>query len=160
MRRNGAEVVKKKIGLTRLSASYLEVSYESWSFVASGCNIFSNKISSNSISQLPSHLPRHQIRNLSPKSQFKTWFIMAITKIHARSIYDFRAQPRHQGWCYSGGCASPGYRPLWRFHMPYEAIELRDRYKAVARKGFHQSLVNVNEIIGPAVIKANNNTRD
>ena len=44
--------------------------------------------------------------------------------------------------------------------MPYEAIELRDRYKAVARKGFHQSLVNVNEIIGPAVIKANNNTRD
>lgn len=30
----------------------------------------------------------------------------------------------------------------------------------MARKGFHQSLLNVNEIIGPAVIKANNNIRD
>lgn len=77
----------------------------------------------------------------------------AITKIHARYIYDSRGNPTvevdlttkkgiHRAAVPSG--ASTGI---------YEALELRDKAKEHHGKGVTQAVKNVNEIIAPALIE-------
>ncbi|KAK9475243.1 Enolase, C-terminal TIM barrel domain-containing protein [Dipodascopsis tothii] len=85
---------------------------------------------------------------------------MAITKIHARSVYDSRGNPTvevdvttetglHRAIVPSG--ASTGI---------HEALELRDKEKAWGGKGVLKAVANVNDVIAPALIAANIDVAD
>ncbi|RAL63002.1 hypothetical protein DID88_004088 [Monilinia fructigena] len=90
---------------------------------------------------------------------------MAITKIHARSVYDSRGNPTVEV------DVSPRLVPtvpsshlvllLDRISGQHEAVELRDGDKDKwAGKGVTKAVANVNDIIGPALIKENIDVKD
>lgn len=88
------------------------------------------------------------------KNQFQcSFFIMSITKIHARSIFDSRGNPTVEVDLYTD-------KGMFRAGVPsgastgiHEALELRDNIKShYMGKGVSQAVKNVNEIISPALI--------
>lgn len=80
---------------------------------------------------------------------------MAITKIHARQIFDSRGNPTVEVDLYTE-------KGLFRASVPsgastgaHEAVELRDKDKSkYVGKGVSKAVANVNDIIAPALIKA------
>ncbi|VDK70119.1 unnamed protein product [Anisakis simplex] len=66
---------------------------------------------------------------------------MPITAVHARQIYDSRGNPTVEV-------------DLTTDKGVHEALELRDKDKAVHHgKGVLKAVTNVNEVIGPAIVK-------
>merc|ERR1712093_846326 len=87
--------------------------------------------------------------------------IMAITKIHARSVYDSRGNPTVEVDVVTETGLHRAIVPSGASTGQHEAVELRDGDKAKwAGKGVLKAVANVNEIIGPALIKENIDVKD
>jgi enolase len=81
---------------------------------------------------------------------------MAITKIHARSVYDSRGNPTVEVDLYTEKGLHRAIVPSGASTGQHEAIELRDGDKSKwAGKGVLKAVENVNSIIAPALIKEN-----
>merc|ERR1712180_320344 len=86
----------------------------------------------------------------------KNLFKMAISKIHARQIYDSRGNPTVE-------VDLTTEKGIFRAAVPsgastgiYEALELRDKVKADWHgKGVTKAIANVNDVIAPAMVKEN-----
>ncbi|ODQ55249.1 enolase [Saitoella complicata NRRL Y-17804] len=86
---------------------------------------------------------------------------MAISKIHARTIYDSRGNPTVEVDLYTADGA------LHRCAVPsgastgiHEALELRDKESQWGGKGVLKAVSNVNDVIAPALIKADLDLKD
>jgi len=81
---------------------------------------------------------------------------MAITKIHARSVYDSRGNPTVEVDLYTEKGLHRAIVPSGASTGQHEAIELRDGDKSKwAGKGVLKAVENVNSIIAPALVKEN-----
>ncbi|KAJ1991779.1 phosphopyruvate hydratase [Dimargaris cristalligena] len=81
---------------------------------------------------------------------------MAITKVHARQIFDSRGNPTVEVEVTTPKGVFRNAVPSGASTGVHEALELRDGIKAeYMGKGVLQAVKNVNEIIAPALIKAN-----
>ncbi|KAL9123463.1 MAG: hypothetical protein Q9217_007097, partial [Psora testacea] len=79
---------------------------------------------------------------------------MAITKIHARSVYDSRGNPTVEVDVIDSKGLHRAIVPSGASTGQHEAHELRDGDKSKwSGKGVMKAVQNVNEIIGPALIK-------
>ena len=79
---------------------------------------------------------------------------MAITKIHARSVYDSRGNPTVEVDVVTETGLHRAIVPSGASTGQHEAHELRDGDKSKwGGKGVTQAVQNVNETIGPAIIK-------
>ncbi|RDW63937.1 hypothetical protein BP5796_10439 [Coleophoma crateriformis] len=79
---------------------------------------------------------------------------MAITKIHARSVYDSRGNPTVEVDVVTETGLHRAIVPSGASTGQHEAVELRDGDKSKwGGKGVTKAVTNVNEIIGPALIK-------
>ncbi|KAH8814350.1 enolase [Hyaloscypha sp. PMI_1271] len=86
---------------------------------------------------------------------------MAITKIHARSVYDSRGNPTVEVDVVTETGLHRAIVPSGASTGQHEAVELRDGDKTKwAGKGVLKAVANVNEIIGPALIKENIDVKD
>jgi enolase len=86
---------------------------------------------------------------------------MAITKIHARSVYDSRGNPTVEVDVVTETGLHRAIVPSGASTGQHEAVELRDGDKAKwGGKGVTKAVANVNEIIGPALIKENLDVKD
>ncbi|OMJ19280.1 Enolase [Smittium culicis] len=80
---------------------------------------------------------------------------MAITKIHARQIFDSRGNPTVEVDLYTEkGCFRAAV-PSGASTGVHEAVELRDGSAGYMGKGVLKAVENVNTILGPALIQAN-----
>lgn len=80
---------------------------------------------------------------------------MAIKKIHARSVYDSRGNPTVEVDLLTDTGLHRAIVPSGASTGVHEALELRDKDKSKwAGKGVLTAVKNVNEVIGPALIKA------
>ncbi|VDP14599.1 unnamed protein product [Heligmosomoides polygyrus] len=81
---------------------------------------------------------------------------MPITKIHARQIYDSRGNPTVEVDLYTDKGVFRAAVPSGASTGVHEALELRDKDKAVHHgKGVLKAVANVNEKIAPALIAKN-----
>ncbi|KAF9429386.1 phosphopyruvate hydratase [Entomortierella beljakovae] len=85
---------------------------------------------------------------------------MAITKVHARQIFDSRGNPTIEV-----EVTTP--QGVFRADVPsgastgiHEALELRDNEPAYVGKGVTKAVANVNKVLGPELIKANIDVQD
>ncbi|EFW14579.1 enolase [Coccidioides posadasii str. Silveira] len=86
---------------------------------------------------------------------------MAITKIHARSVYDSRGNPTVEVDVVTETGLHRAIVPSGASTGQHEACELRDGDKTHwLGKGVLKAVKNVNEVIGPAVIKENIDVKD
>ncbi|EFX05316.1 enolase [Grosmannia clavigera kw1407] len=86
---------------------------------------------------------------------------MAITKIHARSVYDSRGNPTVEVDVVTETGLHRAMVPSGASTGQHEACELRDGDKSKwGGKGVLTAVKNVNETIGPAVIAANFDVKD
>ena len=86
---------------------------------------------------------------------------MAITKIHARSVYDSRGNPTVEVDVVTETGLHRAIVPSGASTGQHEAVELRDGDKTKwAGKGVTKAVQNVNEIISPALIKENIDVKD
>ncbi|KAI9839600.1 MAG: Enolase [Sarea resinae] len=86
---------------------------------------------------------------------------MAITKIHARSVYDSRGNPTVEVDLVTETGLHRAIVPSGASTGQHEACELRDGDKSKwGGKGVLKAVSNVNTIIGPAVIKENLDVKD
>jgi len=86
---------------------------------------------------------------------------MAITKVHARSVYDSRGNPTVEVDVVTETGLHRAIVPSGASTGQHEACELRDGDKSHwAGKGVLKAVKNVNEIIGPAIIKENIDVKD
>ncbi|KAI5858019.1 phosphopyruvate hydratase [Tricharina praecox] len=86
---------------------------------------------------------------------------MAITKIHARSIYDSRGNPTVEVDVVTETGLHRAIVPSGASTGQHEAVELRDGDKSKwAGKGVLKAVENVNSVIAPAVIKKNLDVKD
>ncbi|RQM07317.1 hypothetical protein DH86_00001033 [Scytalidium sp. 3C] len=86
---------------------------------------------------------------------------MAITKIHARSVYDSRGNPTVEVDVVTETGLHRAIVPSGASTGQHEAVELRDKDKSKwGGKGVTQAVKNVNEVIGPALIKENIDVKD
>lgn len=86
---------------------------------------------------------------------------MAITKIHARSVYDSRGNPTVEVDVVTETGLHRAIVPSGASTGQHEAIELRDGDKSKwGGKGVLKAVENVNKIIAPAVIKKNLDVKD
>ncbi|KAF1730274.1 Enolase [Beauveria bassiana] len=86
---------------------------------------------------------------------------MAITKVHARSVYDSRGNPTVEVDLVTETGLHRAIVPSGASTGQHEAVELRDGDKAKwAGKGVTQAVANVNTVIGPALIKENLDVKD
>jgi enolase len=86
---------------------------------------------------------------------------MAITKIKARSVYDSRGNPTVEVDVVTETGLHRAIVPSGASTGQHEAVELRDGDKAKwAGKGVTKAVANVNDIIGPALIKENIDVKD
>lgn len=86
---------------------------------------------------------------------------MAITKIHARSVYDSRGNPTVEVDVVTETGLHRAMVPSGASTGQHEAIELRDKDKSKwGGKGVLTAVNNVNKVIGPAVIKKNLDVKD
>ncbi|KAJ1678006.1 phosphopyruvate hydratase, partial [Spiromyces aspiralis] len=85
---------------------------------------------------------------------------MAITKIHARQIFDSRGNPTVEVDLYTEkGCFRAAV-PSGASTGIYEALELRDGGADYMGKGVAKAVENVNNVIAPELIKANISVED
>ncbi|KAI9027148.1 enolase [Phycomyces nitens] len=81
---------------------------------------------------------------------------MAITKVHARQIFDSRGNPTVEVELTTGKGVFRAAVPSGASTGIHEALELRDNVKAdYMGKGVLQAVENVNKVIAPALIEAN-----
>ncbi|CAI6341794.1 unnamed protein product [Periconia digitata] len=86
---------------------------------------------------------------------------MAITKIHARSVYDSRGNPTVEVDLVSETGLHRAIVPSGASTGSHEACELRDGDKSKwGGKGVTKAVSNVNDIIAPALIKENIDVKD
>ncbi|KAF8472782.1 enolase BAC82549-penicillium chrysogenum [Kalaharituber pfeilii] len=86
---------------------------------------------------------------------------MAITKVHARSIYDSRGNPTVEVDLITETGLHRAIVPSGASTGQHEAIELRDKDKSKwGGKGVLKAVANVNEVIGPAIIEKNFDVTD
>jgi len=86
---------------------------------------------------------------------------MAITKVHARSVYDSRGNPTVEVDVVTETGLHRAIVPSGASTGQHEACELRDGDKTHwSGKGVLKAVKNVNEIIGPAIIKENIDVKD
>ncbi|TLS26202.1 hypothetical protein PpBr36_05273 [Pyricularia pennisetigena] len=86
---------------------------------------------------------------------------MAITKIHARSVYDSRGNPTVEVDVVTDTGLNRAIVPSGASTGQHEACELRDGDKTKwGGKGVTKAVENVNNIIGPALIKENIDVKD
>ncbi|KAI8098852.1 enolase [Halteromyces radiatus] len=86
---------------------------------------------------------------------------MAITKVHARQIFDSRGNPTVEVEVTTDKGVFRSAVPSGASTGIHEALELRDNVKAdYCGKGVLTAIGNVNKIIGPALIEANVNVVD
>ncbi|ELQ32614.1 enolase [Pyricularia oryzae Y34] len=86
---------------------------------------------------------------------------MAITKIHARSVYDSRGNPTVEVDVVTDTGLNRAIVPSGASTGQHEACELRDGDKSKwGGKGVTKAVENVNNIIGPALIKENIDVKD
>jgi len=86
---------------------------------------------------------------------------MAITKIHARSVYDSRGNPTVEVDLVTETGLHRAIVPSGASTGQHEACELRDGDKSKwGGKGVLKAVNNVNTVIGPAVIKENLDVKD
>merc|ERR1712137_285627 len=90
-----------------------------------------------------------------------TYITMAITKVHARSVYDSRGNPTVEVDLITETGLHRAIVPSGASTGQHEAIELRDGDKSKwAGKGVLKAVANVNDIIAPALIKENLDVTD
>ena len=86
---------------------------------------------------------------------------MAIQKIHGRSVYDSRGNPTVEVDVVTDRGLHRAIIPSGASTGQHEACELRDGDKSKwGGKGVSKAVKNVNEVIGPAVIKENLDVKD
>lgn len=86
---------------------------------------------------------------------------MTITKIHARSVYDSRGNPTVEVDLVDSTGLHRAIVPSGASTGQHEACELRDGDKSKWNgKGVTKAVANVNEIIGPAVLKEEFDVKD
>jgi len=86
---------------------------------------------------------------------------MAITKVHARSVYDSRGNPTVEVDVYTETGLHRAIVPSGASTGEHEAVELRDQDKSKwLGKGVLKAVDNVNSVIGPALIKKNIDVKD
>ncbi|KAI9892905.1 MAG: hypothetical protein M1814_001064 [Vezdaea aestivalis] len=86
---------------------------------------------------------------------------MAITKIHARSVYDSRGNPTVEVDVVTETGLHRAIVPSGASTGQHEACELRDGDKAKwGGKGVSKAVANVNTVIGPELIKQNVDVKD
>lgn len=86
---------------------------------------------------------------------------MAITKIHARSVYDSRGNPTVEVDVVTETGLHRAIVPSGASTGQHEACELRDGDKSKwSGKGVLKAVANVNDVIGPAIIKENIDVKD
>ncbi|KAI5795188.1 phosphopyruvate hydratase [Geopyxis carbonaria] len=86
---------------------------------------------------------------------------MAITKIHARSIYDSRGNPTVEVDVHTETGLHRAIVPSGASTGQHEAVELRDGDKSKwAGKGVLKAVDNVNNVIAPALIEKNLDVKD
>ncbi|KAL8740862.1 MAG: hypothetical protein Q9190_006476 [Brigantiaea leucoxantha] len=86
---------------------------------------------------------------------------MTIAKIHARQVYDSRGNPTVEVDLVTEKGLHRAIVPSGASTGQHEAHELRDKDKSKwAGKGVTKAVQNVNEVIGPAVIKENLDVKD
>ncbi|KAF3317521.1 hypothetical protein TWF173_011169 [Orbilia oligospora] len=86
---------------------------------------------------------------------------MAITKVHARSVYDSRGNPTVEVDVVTDTGLHRAIVPSGASTGIHEALELRDKDKSKwGGKGVLTAVKNVNETIGPALIKENIDVTD
>ncbi|PGH30396.1 enolase [[Emmonsia] crescens] len=86
---------------------------------------------------------------------------MAITKVHARSVYDSRGNPTVEVDVVTETGLHRAIVPSGASTGQHEACELRDGDKTKwLGKGVLNAVKNVNEVIGPAIIKENIDVKD
>ncbi|KAI9854211.1 MAG: hypothetical protein M1824_000537 [Vezdaea acicularis] len=86
---------------------------------------------------------------------------MAITKIHARSVYDSRGNPTVEVDVVTETGLHRAIVPSGASTGQHEACELRDGDKSKwGGKGVSKAVKNVNEVIAPAIIKENIDVKD
>src|ERR1700709_475378 len=86
---------------------------------------------------------------------------MAITKIHARSVYDSRGNPTVEVDVVTDTGLHRAIVPSGASTGQHEACELRDGDKSHwAGKGVLKAVENVNKTIGPALIKEGLDCKD
>jgi hypothetical protein len=86
---------------------------------------------------------------------------MAITKIHARSVYDSRGNPTVEVDLVSETGLHRAIVPSGASTGSHEACELRDGDKSKwGGKGVTKAVSNVNDIIAPALIKESIDVKD
>jgi len=86
---------------------------------------------------------------------------MAITKVHARSVYDSRGNPTVEVDLITETGLHRAIVPSGASTGQHEAIELRDGDKSKwLGKGVLKAVANVNDIIGPAIIEKNFDVTD
>ncbi|CCH60458.1 hypothetical protein TBLA_0C06650 [Henningerozyma blattae CBS 6284] len=86
---------------------------------------------------------------------------MAITKIHARSVYDSRGNPTVEVELTTSAGMFRSIVPSGASTGVHEALEMRDEDKSQwMGKGVLKAVANVNDVIAPALIKANVDVKD
>ncbi|KAK9460721.1 Enolase, C-terminal TIM barrel domain-containing protein [Lipomyces oligophaga] len=85
---------------------------------------------------------------------------MAISKIFARYVYDSRGNPTVEVDVTTETGLYRAIVPSGASTGIHEALELRDKEKAWGGKGVLKAVANVNDIIGPALIKADIDVKD
>ncbi|KAK7204683.1 enolase I, a phosphopyruvate hydratase that catalyzes the conversion of 2-phosphoglycerate to phosph [Myxozyma melibiosi] len=85
---------------------------------------------------------------------------MAITKVFARSVYDSRGNPTVEVDLTTSSGLFRAIVPSGASTGIHEALELRDKEKAWGGKGVLKAVANVNDIIAPALVKANVDVKD
>jgi enolase len=81
---------------------------------------------------------------------------MAVTKVHARTVYDSRGNPTVEVDLHTEKGLFRAIVPSGASTGVHEALELRDGDKSKwLGKGVTKAIANVNDIIAPALIKAN-----
>lgn len=81
---------------------------------------------------------------------------MAVTKIHARSVYDSRGNPTVEVDLITDKGLFRAIVPSGASTGVHEALELRDGDKSKwLGKGVTKAVANVNDVIAPAFIKEN-----
>ncbi len=86
---------------------------------------------------------------------------MAITKVHARSVYDSRGNPTVEVDIVTETGLHRAIVPSGASTGSHEACELRDGDKSKwGGKGVTKAVANVNDTIAPALIKENIDVKD
>ncbi|PWI67613.1 hypothetical protein PCL_02967 [Purpureocillium lilacinum] len=114
--------------------------------------------------EVPLHSSARRRRRNSPPPRLaasRQFFKMAVTKVHARSVYDSRGNPTVEVDVVTETGLHRAIVPSGASTGQHEACELRDGDKSKwGGKGVTKAVDNVNTVIGPALIKENLDVKD